>query len=177
MEGTDPVVTDQETNLNTNSVTLNGESYEAGDVYFKWRETGASTWNTTSNTTQGSAGTFSKDITGLSHGVQYEFKAMLDYNGDTYDGDTLTFTTMYGKISGIVQKSGTDIDGATVRIINQSDSSYTTTLTTSADGTYEYLISNSTDANKSYHVIVEYEDGDGKWNALSKWDVDPTNLS
>ena len=174
LEVADPVDTDYATDITMFGATLNGESYEDGDVYFGWREKGTDTWNYTTKTNQ-TAGTFSDTLSGLTSGTVYEFKAMLDHDGDTYEGDTLEFTTKYGEISGVVQK-GDPVENATVRIINQTDAAYLTTLSTDSAGEYEYLFNNSTDANKLYHVIVEYEDTDGKWNALSKWDIDPTNV-
>lgn len=69
------------------------------------------------------------------------------------------------QISGSVVNQGTPISGATIRAIRQSDN-LTITTASNASGYYEFNI-----ATGSYHVVIEYESGSQKYNALSKWDV------
>ncbi|MDY7082912.1 MAG: PQQ-binding-like beta-propeller repeat protein, partial [Halobacteria archaeon] len=92
------VVTLGASDINETSATLNGELLSTGgassvDVYFEWREAGTSTWSTTSKQTLSSTGEFSHTLTGLSEGVEYEFRAVADTGTETDTGTILTFTT------------------------------------------------------------------------------------
>jgi len=68
-------------------------------------------------------------------------------------------------ISGSVTNQGNPVEGATVRIIRQSDNVVATT-SSNASGYYQFNL-----ASGSYHTVVEYESGSQKYNALSKWDI------
>ena len=93
------VTTGDATDVGTDSATLNGSLDDLGgassaDVYFEWRESGAASWNTTAAQTLSSTGSFSDDVTGLSSGTDYEFRAVADASdGDSDAGTTNTFTT------------------------------------------------------------------------------------
>lgn len=93
------VSTNSPTNLTDSGATLNGSLDDLGgagsaDCYFEWRESGVSTWNTTSAQSRSSTGSFSEDITGLSSATEYEFRAFATASdGDTDTGSTKTFTT------------------------------------------------------------------------------------
>ncbi len=68
-------------------------------------------------------------------------------------------------ISGSVTNQNTPVEGATIRAIRQSDNIVITT-SSNASGYYQFNL-----APGSYHVVVEYESGSQKYNALSQWDV------
>ncbi len=68
-------------------------------------------------------------------------------------------------ISGSVTNQGNPVEGATVRVIRQSDNVVATT-SSNASGYYQFNL-----VSGSYHAIVEYESGSIKYNALSKWNV------
>lgn len=93
------VTTDGASAVDDSSATLDGTLTDLGgassvDVSFEWRETGASSWNKTSDQTLSSTGSFSENITNLSTGTEYEFRAVAsasDGNSDT--GTITTFTT------------------------------------------------------------------------------------
>lgn len=93
------VDTDGSSNIGDNSATLEGTLVElddaaSADVNFEYRETGASSFQATTLQTLSSEQAYTEDVTGLSAGTDYEFRA----NGEASDGDTdtgvlLTFTT------------------------------------------------------------------------------------
>jgi subtilisin len=93
------VVTNSATNVGTTTATLNGELRDLGDnssadVVFEWGPAGGSLSNTTSVGTLSSTGTFSKDISGLSEGTDYEFRAVATgSSGETDNGSIQSFTT------------------------------------------------------------------------------------
>lgn len=96
------VSSESATNITESSGTLNGSLDDLGgassaDCYFEWRESGTSSWTVTSSQSLTSTGSFSEDITGLSSGTDYEFRALADASdGDSDVGTTKTFTTSSG---------------------------------------------------------------------------------
>ncbi|MFW6176600.1 MAG: hypothetical protein ACOC40_02750, partial [Thermoplasmatota archaeon] len=89
----DPVETKEATNIGIKEATLNGESYEDGDVYFEYRNIDLEEeWISTTPVTQ-DAGTFSETIDSLELDSNYEFKAMLDDGTDVYEGLVKSFST------------------------------------------------------------------------------------
>lgn len=93
------VTTGSASNVGTDNATLDGSLDDLGnadsaDVYFEYRQTGASSWTATANQTLTSTGTFSEDVTGLTSGAEYEFRAAADgSDGDTGTGVTVSFST------------------------------------------------------------------------------------
>jgi subtilisin len=93
------VTTDSATSVGTDNATLNGTLSDLGgassaDVYFEWGPAGGSLSNTTGVQTRSSTGGFSADISGLSSGTDYEFRAVAEASdGDTDTGSTGSFTT------------------------------------------------------------------------------------
>lgn len=77
--------------LNGNLTTLDG--YDSSSVYFEWGEHGGNLSNTTDEQTLDSVGEFDTDITDLDSGTGYEFRAVVEANGDTDTGDTFMFRT------------------------------------------------------------------------------------
>lgn len=93
--------TDSASNVSGTSATLNGalnslEGNSSMDVYFEYRETGASTWNQTSIQTLSSTGSFSENVSGLSLSTEYEYRAVADDGSTTYTGSNVTFSTNRG---------------------------------------------------------------------------------
>jgi subtilisin len=93
------VSTGSATNVTDSSATLNGDLTDLGgassaDVYFEWGESGTGLGNSTSKQTLSSTGSFSADVSGLSSGTDYDFRAVAEASdGDTDAGSTATFTT------------------------------------------------------------------------------------
>jgi subtilisin len=93
------VSTDSASGVGTDSATLNGTLDSLGgassaDVSFEYRETGASSWSTTSTQTLSSTGSFDASISGLASGTDYEFRSAADASdGDTDTGSQNSFTT------------------------------------------------------------------------------------
>lgn len=73
-------------------------------------------------------------------------------------------------ISGHVTLSGVGVEGAVVRCIRQSDNVAIAEETTDSEGFYSF---SSLDVDDLYHLAVEYEVGEAKYNALSYWDIVP----
>jgi len=94
------VLSEPETNIETDSATLNGSleglgGAKSASCYFKWRETGADNWTTTTQQTRSSTGSYSASISGLTDGMEYEYYAVAEASdGDTDTGSTITFTTI-----------------------------------------------------------------------------------
>jgi len=106
------IETDAATSVIGNEAQLNGDASFTGDAYFQYRETGNGGWSETSKTNL--TGVFSETITGLDSSTEYEFKAMLDYDGDTYEGSVLTFTTTKIDLTGQITLDEAGVDSATV---------------------------------------------------------------
>ncbi len=69
-------------------------------------------------------------------------------------------------ISGSVLNQGVPVVGATIRAIKRPEN---IALTTSSNASGYYQFSNI--KSGSYHLVVEYESGSQKYNALSSWNV------
>jgi hypothetical protein len=71
-------------------------------------------------------------------------------------------------ISGSVTNGGLPISGAVIRLTRQIDNK---TISTSSNATGKYQF--NVPSGSSYHVMVEYETGSVKYNALSNWSISP----
>ena len=100
---TDPigVSTDPATQIQSGSAALNGtlDPFEvsSADVKFEYRIAGtAATFTTVDAGTASSAGSFSASIFPgtLSENTQFEFRAIAEANGSTFEGSLQTFTTL-----------------------------------------------------------------------------------
>jgi subtilisin len=93
------VATDDPSDVTDSTATLNGSLNDLGgadsaDCAFEWRSVGASSWNTTATRTLSSTGSYSADVSGLSSGTDYEYRAVVTASdGDTDAGGTTSFTT------------------------------------------------------------------------------------
>jgi len=87
----------------------------------------------------------------------------------TVSKDVTSVLSKYS-ISGQITLSGSPVEGAVVRVINSTDESYVEDVVTDAGGNYKFY---SLTSGKKYHVVVEYEHEGQKYNATSKWAIDP----
>lgn len=102
------VSTRDATGVDATSATLVGELSDLGGAdsagcYFEWRSVGASSWNTTATRTLSKAGPFSADISGLSNGTDYEYRAVAAASdGDTGTGRAVAFATDGGNTAPLI---------------------------------------------------------------------------
>jgi len=175
----EPAVTTQDcTNIALTSVTGNGNIVAIGNSTPTTRgfcyKAGTTGDPTTSDSTVYDTGTFStgaytKSITGLTQGTSYRVRAYAINSDGTGYGDTVTVTTLVA-ISGTVTLSGTGVEGAIIRIIQQDTDEEVDKQITDSDGNYD---SSQLTAGKKYHVCVEYTDGSSnKYNSKSLWDIE-----
>lgn len=93
------VTTESPTTVGETSVTLSGTLSDLGgassaDVYFEWGKSGESLSNATTTQTVSSPTTFTGDITGLTSGADYVYRAVAAAaDGDTDAGSKVLFTT------------------------------------------------------------------------------------
>ncbi len=173
------VTTDAASNITATDAQLNGtlsklSGYSSADVYFEWRQSGASTWNTTTAQTLSSTGSFSDTISGLSRGTTYEFRAVSSTTDGNNYGDTLTFTTTDPTFSGTVTLSGSGVQNATVYVINDTTGAMEGSTTTDSSGNYTVQVA-SGNGSDTFHVAAEYEDSNGnQYNATSEPYVTPS---
>lgn len=81
-------------------------------------------------------------------------------------------TSVYG-ISGVVTLQGEPVEGATIRCIKQSDNTAIAAETTDESGAYLF---SGLEEGELYHLAVEFEADEEKYNARSLWDVEPVEL-
>ena len=67
-------------------------------------------------------------------------------------------------IKGKVTLNSTNIEGAKVRLINDTTNEYVGDTLTDASGDYEFNVGSDTD---DFHAMVEYESGENKYHAVS----------
>lgn len=77
--------------------------------------------------------------------------------------------TTYKEISGNVTLSGNNVQDAVMTLINSDNDTVVATTTTDANGNYSF----QGETGKTYHVTVEYDDGNNKYNAKSKPYLNP----
>ncbi|MFC7021369.1 MULTISPECIES: hypothetical protein [Haloarcula] len=93
------VTTDGATDVQTTSATLTGSVTDLGgadsvDAAFEYRPVGGS-WSTTASQSVTAAGSVSQSVSGLSSGIDYEFRTTtLSSSGESAAGTTATFTTV-----------------------------------------------------------------------------------
>ena len=101
---TDPedfkVETKSATNIHSNSATLNGEVtslgiYHQAQVYFKYKKSRDTSWQTSHKITVSQKGNFSINVNNLTELTSYQFKAMADYDGKTWQSSIISsFSTI-----------------------------------------------------------------------------------
>lgn len=94
------VTTNVPSNITETSARFTGSlSFLAGtdsaEVWFDYRESGATTWTETPHQVRSTTGSFAEDVTGLTAGTTYEVRARAsaDAGATTATGQTQTFTT------------------------------------------------------------------------------------
>ena len=108
VEDSPTVTTGAASGTTDSEATLNGELSDLGgassaDCYFEWRSVGASSWSATPTRTLSNTGPFSADISGLSNGTDYEYRAVTTASdGDTGTGGTVTFATGGGNTAPLI---------------------------------------------------------------------------
>jgi len=155
------VETAEPTSVDTSAATLNGkltdlDGAEAANCYFEWRETGTTSWTQTVEQQLSSTGPFSTDITGLSNGTEYEYRALADAS----DGETATGTTM---------TLATD-SPSTPPVIDLYSVSATTTTNSNTEITAEWEVSD-TDGNLDNLVVMVTDDS----GSIVAWDSTNVN--
>ena len=118
------VSTDSASSVGTTTATLTGTLDSLGgassaDVSFEYRQVGASSWTTTATQTVSSAGSFSADVSNLSSGTDYEFRAVADAtDGDSDTGTTVGFTTDSADTPVVVSTDGASGVGTDTATLN-----------------------------------------------------------
>ena len=92
------VTTNDATNVTTASATLNGDLTSLGTadnvtVTFEWGTVPGSYTRTTADQARTSAGAFSADLSGLTHGTTYYYRAKADGDGVPVYGQEKSLTT------------------------------------------------------------------------------------
>jgi hypothetical protein len=145
------VTTDSITSENLDQTELNvsgtvdsiGDYGEVGfDVFFEYRKTGASAWQSTSRQSASSTGSFSETITGLTEETDYEVRIVGDFGGDKVDGGTVTATTL-APVFDIVIDNINDLlkEGRTLTV------DYSATNTGTVSSTQDITLAFDTDSN------------------------------
>lgn len=186
------VSTGAASDITDSATTLNGELSDLGgassaDCAFEWRSVGTSSWNTTAARTLSNAGPFSADISGLSNGADYEYRAVATASdGDTGTGSTVAFATDGGNAAPLVDSysvteagspnphceitaewSVSDADGdletVGVEVVDAAgsvvDSTTTSVSGASADGADSFTVKHATD--RTFDVVVAVTDAAG----------------
>lgn len=105
------------------NITMNGELSNLGgadsvDVAFEHRQSGASSWNSTTGQTLSATGTFSATVENLPEETEFEYRAVANANdGDTDQGDVL-FVSTSGDPA-VTTESPTDLTANSVRLRGQ----------------------------------------------------------
>ena len=94
-----------------------------------------------------------------------EVKALYDIQKDGCESGSYPFDALIPRsIKGVVNLNSTNVEGAKVRLINDTTDSYVGDTLTDVNGAYEFNVSSDTD---DYHAMVEYESGGNKYHAVS----------
>ena len=135
--------TDEATGVDSFEAVLNGEvldiiGYDEADVFFQYGDTDV-TDNETAPNTISTPQTFDELIESLSAGATYEFRAMANATGtveDTFEGDTLTFTTLEVEVDGQITLNEEAVEGADVIAYNLTTDEFISSTVTDAEGEY-----------------------------------------
>ena len=88
------------------------------------------------------------------------------YNNESDNASFWTFGTQESPftIKGKVTLNSTNVEGAKVRLINDTTNEYVGDTLSDASGDYEFEVGSDTD---DFHAMVEYESGENKYHAVS----------
>jgi hypothetical protein len=169
------VTTDPATSVDGSSATLNGSldslgGADSADCYFEWCESGASTWNATSVQTLSATGSFSEDLTGLSEGTEYEFRAVADASdGDSDTGATRSFVA--SDATGIVYRD----DAVAVHADHyDTDDRAGVEFTVTNEASQQLTLTHVTVAphDSTINELHDEDDGIGRWVSEVHVDAD-----
>jgi subtilisin family serine protease len=158
------VSTGSASSVGETSATLNGSLDDLGgassaDVYFEWRQTGASSWNATATRTLSSTGSFSDDVSGLTKGTEYEFRVVGDASdGDSDTGGTVTFTTDSTCVDASTYPSGSGVSG--YEYITQVDMDGQVVESSADNAYYDFTCPDvvSVSQGGSFTIAMDFED-------------------
>ena len=109
------------------------------------------------------------DMPTLWKGIKTKEEGITVYNNES---DNASFWTINApspmvifSIKGTVNLNASPVEGAKVRLINDTTNTYIGDTLTDASGNYEFSVSSDT---VDHHAMVEYESGGNKYHALSK---------
>ena len=194
------------TNLGTTTVTLNGSLDDLGgassaECYFQYRQSGGSTWNTTTSTPRTSTGSFSADVTALESDTSYEFRAVVDASdGDSATSSATSFSTdqedttvvvSTGSISSVsssaatLSGSVTDLGGASsaecyFQYRQSGADSWATTPGQTLDSTGSFtedLSDLSSGTDYEFRAIADASDGDSDTGSTVSFTTDSQDTS
>ncbi|MEF8843310.1 MAG: S8 family serine peptidase [Haloarculaceae archaeon] len=206
---TDPSVavsTDSASSVGTDSATLNGTLDDLGeassaDVYLEYGESGGTLSNTTGTQTVSSAGSFSIDVSGLSSGTDYDYRAIAEASdGDTDTGTTVGFTTdstdtsvavstdsasSVGTDSATLNGTLDDLGGASSADVafeygesGSGLSNTTTTQTLSSTGSFSADVSGlSSGTDYEFRAVADASDGDTDTGTTGAFTTDSTDTN
>jgi len=97
-EGGVNVVTQEPTDITSNSAVFNGEVMDMGekdelDAYFRYRKTDEDEWEETECQSISSPTEYDENFSGLSPGTSYEYKAVAEWDDGEDTGEIVSFTT------------------------------------------------------------------------------------
>ena len=109
-----PVTTSPADNITETSAILHGDlaslgGYSTANVSFDWGTASDNLAHTTDNQTMDDTGTFSDNLTGLTSGITYYFRAKATGSFGTVTGNTARFTTLIGLSAITVTPSNPEI--------------------------------------------------------------------
>jgi hypothetical protein len=166
ISGTPEVTTLSPTDVSGSEATLEGKldslgSDSSADVYFEWREVGASTFNQTTKQTKSATGNFSETITGLNVSTDYEYRAIAENSVGTTEAGLISFTATslihHYKMDEGSGSTAFDYEGNNDATINGAV--WTTTAKTGGyaldfDGTDDYAEPNVIDPSGAFSITV-----------------------
>lgn len=115
----------------------------------------------------------SVNIADVTYQDHYYITSWVEYSAAVVNYKVYGISAVSYAISGVVSLAGVPVEGAIVRCIKQSDNTILTQQTTDSTGAYSF---SDLDSEELYHLAVEYQSGEDKYNALSYWDIVPVEV-
>lgn len=151
--------------LSTNYLSTFHENQKNNSSFFTFGTTETSSTDVTVN-----ASTVILSTTAVAESVTTEEDVTYFASSVTLNASPVDETvTTYKEISGNVTLSGNNVQDAVMTLINSDNDTVVATTTTDANGNYSFQV----ETGKTYHVTVEYNDGNNKYNAKSKPYLNP----